>query len=38
MSGGMLARLLGAIALLGVSAAAMAAGADLGQAEKQATN
>jgi cation/acetate symporter len=38
MSGRMLARILGAIALLGVSAAAMAAGADLGQAEKQATN
>jgi cation/acetate symporter len=34
----MLARLLGAIALLGASAAAMAAGADLGQAEKQPTN
>jgi len=33
-----LAKLLGAIALLGVSAAAMAAGADLGQAEKQPTN
>ena len=38
MSARMLARLLGAITLLGVSAAAMAAGADLGQAEKQPTN
>jgi cation/acetate symporter len=38
MSARMLARSLAAIALLGCSAAAMAAGADLGQAEKQPTN
>jgi cation/acetate symporter len=38
MSARILARSLGAIALLGASVAAMAAGADLGQAEKQATN
>jgi len=38
MSARMLAQWLGAIALLGAGAAAMAAGADLGQAEKQATN
>jgi len=38
MSARMLARSLGAIALLGACATAMAAGADLGQAEKQPTN
>ena len=38
MSARMLARSLATIALLGACAAAMAAGADLGQAEKQPTN
>jgi cation/acetate symporter len=38
MSARMLARSLGAITLLGACATAMAAGADLGQAEKQPTN
>jgi hypothetical protein len=38
VSARMLARSLGTIALLGTCAAAMAAGADLGQAEKQPTN
>jgi len=38
MSARMFARSLGTIALLGASAAAMAAGADLGQAAKQPTN
>ena len=38
MSARMLARSLGPIALFGASAAAMAAGADLGQAVKQPTN
>ena len=38
MSARMLARSFGAIALLGACATAMAAGADLGQAEKQPTN
>jgi cation/acetate symporter len=38
MSARMLARSLAAITLVGACAAAMAAGADLGQAEKQATN
>ena len=38
MSARMLARSLAAMALLGACAAAMAAGADLGQAEKQPTN
>lgn len=38
MSGRLLARSLGAIALLGACGAALAAGADLGQAQKQPTN
>ncbi len=38
MSARLLTRILGAAALLGAGAAAFAAGADLGQAEKQATN
>ena len=38
MNARMLARSLGTIALLGAGAAALAAGADLGQAEKQPTN
>jgi len=38
MNARILANVLGAIALLGTSCAALAAGADLGQAEKQATN
>jgi len=38
MSARMLARSLGTMALVGASAAAMAAGADLGQATKQPTN